>query len=146
MFKASSLLRYYGWRIIKFVPLLATVLIFGMFIVPMIGHGPIWSTYETVMQPCGSYWWTVLLQINNFYPYNFDEKCMPWAWFIPALTQVSLVLPILAYIYKKATPHFTIIRIITILIVVGLATMNGLLVGYADVGAMPVRITPITTA
>ena len=87
MFSPGNLLKYYAWRLFKFVPLLATVLIFSMFIIPFLGSGPIWQLYEKVMSPCQDNWWTVLLQINNFYPGNsFDEKCMPWAWFIPALT------------------------------------------------------------
>jgi hypothetical protein len=50
------------------------VLLFAMFIVPIIGAGPIWSTYATVMEQRNSYSWTVLLQINNFYSANYDEK------------------------------------------------------------------------
>ena len=37
------------------------VLMFAMFMMPMIGAGPIWPTYATVMAPCNTYWWTVLL-------------------------------------------------------------------------------------
>lgn len=61
MFTAKNLLKYYAWRIFKFVPLLAMVLIFSLFVLPFLGSGPIWSTYsETVMAPCNSNWWTVL--------------------------------------------------------------------------------------
>ena len=87
MFTIKNLTKYYVWRLVKFIPLLGAILIFSMFIVPFLGAGPIWSNYATVMAPCNDYWWTVLLQINNFYPRaSFDDKCMPWGWFIPALT------------------------------------------------------------
>ena len=96
-----NMVKYYAWRLLKFVPLLSMVLIFSMFLLPFAGSGPIWSNYsETVMKPCEDYWWTVLVQVNNIYPTSsFDDKCMPWAWFIPALTQLSLILPLLVAIY-----------------------------------------------
>ena len=40
--------------------------------------------------------------MNNIIPYgsNFDEKCLPWGWFIPALAQLSLFLPLVLLIYR----------------------------------------------
>ena len=46
MFTPKNLLKYYVWRLFKFVPLLATVLTFGFFMMPFIGTGPIWKLYE----------------------------------------------------------------------------------------------------
>ena len=45
MFSAKRLLKYYAWRLFKFVPLLGMVLIFSMFLVPFLGAGPIWGLY-----------------------------------------------------------------------------------------------------
>lgn len=61
MFSPKNLLKYYVWRFVKFIPLLGMVLIFSLFILPFLGSGPIWKLYETVMTPCDTYWWTVLL-------------------------------------------------------------------------------------
>lgn len=44
-FTAKNLLKYYAWRIFKFVPLLAAVLCFSMCIIPFLGAGPIWRGY-----------------------------------------------------------------------------------------------------
>ena len=53
MFSGKRLARYYLWRLVKFVPLLGMVLIFGMFMVPFLGAGPIWGLYTNkVMAPC----------------------------------------------------------------------------------------------
>jgi len=54
MFKPVNLLKYYAWRVFKFIPLLATILAFGMFLVPLMGTGPIWYNYSQAMGPCNS--------------------------------------------------------------------------------------------
>ena len=46
MFTPGNLLKYYVWRLIKFVPLLCIVLLFSMYVVPFAGSGPIWAVYE----------------------------------------------------------------------------------------------------
>ena len=52
MFKLDNLVRYYAWRLTKFVPLLGAILIFGMFVMPFLGAGPIWNVYAQTMAPC----------------------------------------------------------------------------------------------
>ena len=151
MFSAQSLLRYYVWRLVKFVPLLAMVLLFAMFILPFAGSGPIWESYETVMKPCGTYWWTVPTQVNNIYPtQSFDDKCMPWAWFIPALTQLSLLLPLVALLYTTLMPRQgatygreVLTKVVFGTIILGLFALNAGLTYSNDVGAVPVQITPL---
>lgn len=86
MFTIGNLAKYYLWRYTKFLAIEVVTLVFAMYIIVILGQGPIWPTYEQVMEPCNKYWWTVPLQINNFYPSNFDDKCMPYMWFFPALT------------------------------------------------------------
>ena len=154
MFSVRGLLRFYVWRLVKFVPLLGMVLLFGMYILPFAGSGPIWSTYETVMAPCNTYWWTVLAQVNNIYPtQSFDDKCMPWAWFIPALTQLSLVLPPLAFLYTRLVPRRggtfarqVLTRVVFGTLIILFLALNAGLTYYYDMGAMPVQITPVAAA
>jgi len=147
MFSAKNLLKYYTWRLLKFVPLLAMVLCFSMCVLPFLGAGPIWRTYETVMAPCETYWWTVLLQVNNIVPSeSFDGKCMPWAWFIPALTQLSLLLPLFVAIYQLLMPNRMHVRIYgSVLLLLFCLLQAALTVVYAE-GAMPVSIREINTA
>lgn len=84
------------------MPLIAFTLVFGMFVLPFIGSGPIWQQYSVVMQPCQKYWWTTLIYINNFYPANFDDRCLPFAWFIPCYVQLSLLLPLIMVVYRAS--------------------------------------------
>lgn len=141
MFTVKNIVKYYLWRYFKFMPLLGAVLITSLFIVPFLGSGPIWKLYEKVMTPCLSDWWTVLLQFNNIYPTeSFDDKCMPWAWFIPALTQLSFLLPIMVGLYRFMLPNRTIIRIVYAILLVLACAASGGLAYYFNVGAMPVQI------
>ena len=146
MFAPGNLLKYYAWRLTKFVPLIATVLMFSMFIMPFLGSGPIWALYEKVMSPCQDNWWTVLLQINNFYPgSSFDDKCMPWAWFIPALTQMSLLLPLFVYVYQACLPNRFLLRILFSLFLLLCCAVSGLMTYLYNEGAMPVQIKQVHT-
>ncbi len=104
LFTFDNIMKYYVKRVLRFEALVGFTLIFAMYIVPMIGGGPIWETYQTkVMQPCYTLWWTNLLFVNNIIPTTgtFDDKCMPFTWFIPALVQVSLLLPIIVFLQRK---------------------------------------------
>ena len=142
-----NLAKYYIWRLVKFVPLLIGVLVFSMSVMPFLGSGPIWGFYEKSMAPCESNWWTVLLQINNIYPRtSFDDKCMPWAWFIPALTQLSLLLPILVAVYQACLPNRTLLRILFSVALLLCCTGSGLLTYFYNEGAMPVSIYNVNTA
>ena len=148
MFSAKNLARYYAWRLTKFVPLLGIVLLFSMYVLPFAGSGPIWAVYEErVMLPCNTYWWTVLAQVNNIYPTTgFDDKCMPWAWFIPALTQLSLLLPIFVAVYQAGLPNRFMLRIIFALFLLLCCLVSGGLTFLYDHGAMPVSIQTVDTA
>lgn len=72
-----------------------------LFLIPQLGGGPIWNKFETATAGCKQNWWTNLLWINNLYPVNFDDKCLPWTWFVPCYVQMSMLVPIIvcAYLY-----------------------------------------------
>jgi hypothetical protein len=95
------------------------------------------------MAPCSRYWWTVLLQINNFYPAEYDDKCMPWAWFLPALTQLSLFLPLILFIYQKAMPNRTLVRAIFGGVIAASTALCFYLTYAANEGALPYGIIPV---
>ena len=40
-----------------------------------------------------------MLWISNVYPEAYDDKCLPWTWFMPAYIQLSLLLPLIVGIY-----------------------------------------------
>ena len=96
------------------------------------------------MEPCTTYWWTVLLQVNNIVPtHQLDNKCMPWSWFIPALTQLSLLLPIFVGIYQLLMPNRTIMRIFAAITILASCLVSGGMTLYFNEGAMPVSIRDV---
>jgi hypothetical protein len=102
-FTFANISRWYIRKIIRYLPLVFITLLWSVFITPALGAGPVWELYnEKAMKGCESYWWTNLLFINNIVPQSsFDDKCMPWTWFIPCLLQVSLILPILLFAFTR---------------------------------------------
>ena len=96
-------------KIGRVLPFYAFILGFGILVMPVFGKGPIWNTYAKVMQGCESYWWTNLIFINNFYPVNYDDKCMPWTWFIACYIQLSIALPFILAIYKFLSNRISVI-------------------------------------
>jgi peptidoglycan/LPS O-acetylase OafA/YrhL len=103
MFTLKNLKQYYLKRIFRFLPLVALSLVLLFCTVPLLGSGPVWYFYDDLLKPCRNFWWTNLLFINNMIPFegNYGDKCMPWAWFIPVITQLSLILPIYLYLLLK---------------------------------------------
>jgi len=142
-FSGKNLLKYYFLKIFRFLPLLVMVNVFALFLIPFIGTGPYWNTYDTVMAPCKTYWWTTLLFVNNIYPTSgYDEKCMPWAWYIPALVQLSLLLPpILAIYVKLVSINKTAVRFFFGTIIALSFIACGVVTYSYDLGALPFLIT-----
>ena len=89
MFTARNLAYFWSKKILRFLPLVVVTLLLALFIVPLIGSGPVWESYEQAIEPCRTAWWTNLLFVNNILPDptngSYDDKCMPWAWFIPVI-------------------------------------------------------------
>jgi surface polysaccharide O-acyltransferase-like enzyme len=55
--------------------------------------------------------------INNWYPVEFNDKCMGWTWFISCYVQLSLFLPMIVLFYKR-TPGLVITIVYLVIIVV----------------------------
>lgn len=48
-----------------------------MYVMPFLGSGPIYAKVmdDFFTQSCQSYWWTNVIMINNFYPWNINSTC-----------------------------------------------------------------------
>lgn len=98
------------------------------------------------MEPCHTLWWTNLLFINNIVPASgsFDDKCLPFAWFIPALVQVSLILPIVLWVYKQLSARsFAYARLFFAAITFGCWALVFTITYKYNLGALPVTILPV---
>ena len=60
----------------RLTPTYGFVILFFVYLLPLVGKGPIWSTasVKTMAKPCDDYWWTNILYINNFYPTKLGKE------------------------------------------------------------------------
>ena len=100
MFDPKRLGMYLLRKLLRYVPLNIMALLAVVYILPYVGSGPVWGSFADATQPCHTHWWTNVLWVNNLYPVNYDDKCLPWTWFVPCYVQLSLLLPFLIAIYK----------------------------------------------
>jgi hypothetical protein len=47
---------------------------------------------------CREYWWTNLLNVNNFYPADFHATCMSWTWYLANDMQFYVVALIIMFV------------------------------------------------
>ncbi|KAM7303840.1 nose resistant to fluoxetine protein 6 [Ixodes scapularis] len=71
------------WRLVPVAALCMTVL----FLLPEVASGPIWhEKLDMAIANCHRSWWSVLLNVQNFYPY--EQSCQPHYWYISADMQI----------------------------------------------------------
>ncbi|KAI3661316.1 hypothetical protein MP638_005753 [Amoeboaphelidium occidentale] len=79
----------------RVTPLYAITLFTWFFLFPLMGNGPVWfKQVDSVESTCSRFWWTNLLYINNFYPTETKDVCVPWSWFMSINFQLYLLLPL----------------------------------------------------
>lgn len=85
---------FYLHRYWRLAPPLAVTMVFYTLITPYFGEGP-FAQMLSVRQNCPKYWWTNLLFINNFYPANIGNECMPWVWYLANVMQFFVISPLI---------------------------------------------------
>ena len=62
------------------------------------------SRYKMVEETshCRVYWWTNLLNVNNFIPEDFHATCMSWTWYLANDIQFYIVALIIMFVYVEA--------------------------------------------
>jgi len=93
---------YIVHRIIRLSPLFIYVLFFFMYIGPIIGTGPMYYLYDSVVNPmCHDYWWTNILYINNLTTV-MSKECLSWTWYLANDFQFYVfVAPLIIVAYRK---------------------------------------------
>jgi len=124
-------------KFVRYMPLNLVSLLMCVWVLPFIGSGPIWNTFYVLVEPCQSYWWTNLFWINNLYPANFNEKCLPWTWYGSCYVQMSMTLPLLILVFRsmsnKLMAHFVYVGIL-----VAFSILNFVVTYSLDAGATPI--------
>ncbi|XP_054710923.1 nose resistant to fluoxetine protein 6-like [Uloborus diversus] len=68
-------------RLIRLVPVYASVIVVVIFLVYCLGSGPIWhSSVDRYIDDCNHNWWMNLAFINNFY--EAERMCLPQTWYL----------------------------------------------------------------
>ncbi|CDW89299.1 UNKNOWN [Stylonychia lemnae] len=104
-FTFKDVMKIYGKRLIRLLPIYYLTLLFGIFIGPRISSGPTWYMYEqSLFYRCNTYWWTNVILISNFIPWDQDNKggCMPWSWSICVDFQLYIFIPLYVYAFKQS--------------------------------------------
>ena len=130
-----NLKNFYLNKLLRFGPYNLFIVGFFTILEPYIGNGPLWKDMDYVIGPCKQYWWTNALFINNFYPANYDDKCMGWNWFLPVYLQLTLFLPLILAIYIKIKPMLS--SMLFTLIFAGFFAINVGIIAYKDIGVIP---------
>jgi hypothetical protein len=75
-----------------------------LFVLPFLGDGPLYPYVlnDFFLNSCSQYWWTNVLLISNYLPWNTADMCGSHIALVSNEFQLILILiPILGYIYKK---------------------------------------------
>ena len=124
---------YYLHRILRLTPTYMFVLFFYWFLTIHLVQGPQFLQFTGPDSPtvknCESYWWTNLLYINNFYPTNFNDQCMGWAWYLANDMQFFVISPLFLILLYTWYPAGLIAIVITLLSSFG---VTGFIAGYYD--------------
>jgi len=103
MFTSWNLAKYYFRKIFRYMPLNITAMLVAVHGLPYLGSGPIWNYFAELVKPCSSLWWTNMFWLNNLHPAEYNDKCLPWTWFVPTYVQLSLLLPPILAVYKSVS-------------------------------------------
>eukprot|EP00934_Nitzschia_sp_Nitz4_P004881 Nitzschia sp. Nitz4//scaffold6_size259037//85919//88111//NITZ4_001063-RA/size259037-processed-gene-0.11-mRNA-1//1//CDS//3329556860//4871//frame0 len=93
------------YRVLRILPLYVMCLGFWVLIAPHLGWGPFWYQWENFLEPCRQYWWTNILFINNFWPWNrpTTDTCFYHSWYLAVDVQLFVFLtPWLVILYAKS--------------------------------------------
>lgn len=108
-FGVKSIPQLFLYRVGRLAPLYYSVFMIGFAIMPFVGGGPIWWTFEKNFQQCEEYWWSVFTFTINFFPDNQLDiaGCYYWGWFVACEIQIFLLLPLYIWMLTKCnTPLF----------------------------------------
>jgi hypothetical protein len=109
------------------IPVVYTMVLI-MYVMPFIGTGPIYAKMmdDFFLNSCQSYWWTNLILINNFYPWDNDFSC---GAHLPMIANefwmIVVLIPLISYFYNNFNNKRKVLYLVFSLI--GLISMAAVL-------------------
>jgi len=70
-------------RYIRLTPPFALAMVMFYQIWPYFASGPFgWKFQHSIYRRCDGSWWSEMLYLMNFLPFNSDDVCMGWTWYL----------------------------------------------------------------
>lgn len=70
-FSFKDVIKIYGKRLFRITPFYYLTFLTGIFLIPRLSNGGIWYSFEQALfKGCDRYWWTNILFISNFIPWD----------------------------------------------------------------------------
>ena len=92
-------LTYYLHRYLRLTMVYAFLLFFWWHLTVHLGNGSGWNAAlgegSAGYKQCEKYWWTNLIYINNFYPWELGQECMGWTWYLANDMQFYILAPLI---------------------------------------------------
>jgi peptidoglycan/LPS O-acetylase OafA/YrhL len=93
---------YFFHRFWRLTPVYLFVLFLWWQLSPYFVKGPLWFLHTPRIEAtCGTYWWTNVLYINNFWPTMEINMCLGWSWYLAVDMQFYIFSPIFIYLFYK---------------------------------------------
>jgi len=77
----KTILKSYLIRSSKFFIVIASVMFTAYVALGRLIQGPVANLYFDEFKGCSQYWYTNLFFFSNFYPGDYNMKCMWWSWY-----------------------------------------------------------------
>ncbi|XP_033218446.1 O-acyltransferase like protein-like isoform X2 [Belonocnema kinseyi] len=107
--KKFNIFAFYFHRYIRLTLPVVALLVFSIFIIPLVGSGPRWEKLINIFftENCKEKWWSFFLYINNYV--KPDNVCMGHLWYLAVDMQFFLISPLILYpLVKKPKVGFAI--------------------------------------
>lgn len=113
-------------RYFRVIPPMAALILFGTFILPLLGNGPLWPMMiNDQSEICKRTWWRSFLMIHNWF--GFENICMTHTHHVGTDFELFLTAPLFIY-YLYKFPRKTSIFIMALAM---LSTVSRFYVAYA---------------
>ncbi|CAH0554818.1 unnamed protein product [Brassicogethes aeneus] len=79
-------------RYLRLTPALAAMLLFQSTLFRYVSSGPNAGAVDDLIKPCRTYWWSVLLYVQNWF--NVNDICIGQSWYLSVDMQIFILTPL----------------------------------------------------